>query len=305
MSEFPQHVERFDVERVLGRGGMGSVYLVRDRGLDREVAVKVLHDKDLDNDDKRARFLREARTAASVRHQNVATIYEVGETDEGAPFIVMEYCAGETLSQRLRRRAIEAGEFLALARQLAAGIAAAHDSAIVHRDLKSANIMIEPTGLLKILDFGLAKPVRRELDRNATIETSSGRFFGTLHYLAPEQTRGQAADARSDLFSLGVVFYQMATGHLPFNAEAPLVVLAKIRDVEPEPFVPLDPAFPLAAAKIVGKLLKKDPGQRYHSAMELLDHLEPVDSPTSRFSASLTQRTRTSLGRTIARPSWV
>src|SRR5260221_464458 len=305
MPQFPQHVERFAVDRILGRGGMGTVYLARDRRLDRQVAVKVLHDKDLASEDKRARFMREARTAAPVRQQNVAPIYEVGETDEGAPFIVMEYCAGETLSQRLRRRAIEGGECRPRPRQLAAGVAAAHASGIVHRDLKAANVIIEPTGLVKILDFGLAKPVRRELDGNATIETASGRFFGTLHYLSPEQSRGQAADARSDLFSLGVVLYQMATGHLPFNAEAPLMVLEKIRDAEPEPFVPLDPAFPLTAAKIVGKLLKKDPGQRYQTAQELLQDLEAVDSPTSRFSASLTQRTRSSIGRTIARPSWV
>src|SRR5258708_26010032 len=185
--------------------------------------------------------MREARTAASVRHQNVATIYDVGETAEGAPVIVMEYCAGETLSQRLRRRAIEGGEFLAIARQLAAGIAAAHSSGVIHRDLKAANVIIEPTGLAKILDFGLAKPVRRELDRNSTIETASGRFFGTLHYLSPEQSRGQAADTRTDLFSLGLVLYQMATGHLPFNADAPLMVLEKIPDAQPGPCVTLDP----------------------------------------------------------------
>jgi serine/threonine-protein kinase len=311
VSEFPQSVERFAVERILGRGGMGTVYLARDRRLDRQVAVKVLHDKDLGDAEKRARFLREARTAASVRHPNVATIYEVGETDQGAPFIVMEYIAGETLSQRIRRRPMEAGEFLVLARQLAAGTAAAHQSGIIHRDLKSANVMIEPTGLLKILDFGLAKPVRRELDRNATIETSSGKFFGTLHFLSPEQARGQAADARSDLFSLGVMLYQMATGHLPFNAEAPLVVLEKIRDAEPEPFVPLDPAFPTSAGKVIGRLLRKEPDQRYQTAQELLEDLDQIDSPTTKFAASLTHRTsrntlgRNTLGRTIRKPSWI
>src|SRR5438045_6619647 len=149
VSEFPQAFERFSVDRVLGKGGMGAVYLARDKRLDRQVAVKVLHDQDLANDEKRSRFMREARSAASIRHQNVATIYEVGETDEGAPFIVMEYCAGETLSQRLRRRPIEAHEFLVLARQLAAGIAAAHDRGIGHRDLTTANLIIEPTCLAK------------------------------------------------------------------------------------------------------------------------------------------------------------
>lgn len=281
---------------------MGAVYLARDMRLDRQVAVKVLHDQDLENEEKRARFLREARSAASIRHQNVATIYEVGETDEGAPFIVMEYCAGETLAQRLRRRPIEAHEFLVLARQLAAGVAAAHDAGIVHRDLKSANIIIEPTGLLKILDFGLAKPVRRELEQTAWETSSSGRFFGTLHYIAPEQASGQPADARTDLFSLGVILYQMATGHLPFNGDAPLLVLEKIRDAEPEPFVPVDPAFPAAAPKVIGRLLRKDPAQRYQSAHELLRELEEIEAPTARFSASMT---RSTIGRTIPRPSWL
>src|SRR5204862_2455669 len=140
MPELPQSVDRFQIVRILGKGGMGTVYLARDERLERPVAVKVLHSEDLATEERRARFMREARTAASIRHQNVATIYEVGETDEGAPFIVMEYCNGETLAQRLRRRPIEAHEFLVLARQLAAGIAAAHDAGIIHRDLKAANI---------------------------------------------------------------------------------------------------------------------------------------------------------------------
>lgn len=302
MSEFPQTLERFRVDRIIGKGGMGTVYLARDAKLDRQVAIKVLHDKDLANEEKRSRFLREARAAASIRHQNVATIYEVGETDEGAPFIVMEFCNGETLSQRLRRRPIEAHEFLVISRQVAAGIAAAHDSGIIHRDLKTANIIIEPTGMVKILDFGLAKPVRRELEQTAWDSSSSGRFFGTLHYLSPEQARGQAADARSDLFSVGVVLYQMATGHLPFNGDAALAVLEKIRDAEPEPFVPLDPAFPAAASKVIGRLLQKDPNARFQNAHELLNELQEIEAPTARFTATMT---RSTIGRTMPRPSWL
>ncbi len=235
VSDLPQSVDRFDVVRILGKGGMGTVYLARDQRLDRLVAVKVLHAEDLAAEDRRARFMREARTAAAVRHPNVATIYEVGETGDGVPFIVMEYCDGETLSQRMRRRPIEAGEFLTIARQIAAGAAAAHEGGIVHRDLKASNIMIEPTGQVKILDFGLAKSLPTQFARPSDL--SSRRIFGTLHYLSPEQVRGQQADVRSDLFSVGVIFFQMATGQLPFNADAPLMVLEKIRDDEPEPFV--------------------------------------------------------------------
>lgn len=300
VSDLPQSVDRFDVVRILGKGGMGTVYLARDQRLDRLVAVKVLHAEDLAAEDRRARFMREARTAAAVRHPNVATIYEVGETGDGVPFIVMEYCDGETLSQRMRRRPIEAGEFLTIARQIAAGAAAAHEGGIVHRDLKSSNIMIEPTGQVKILDFGLAKTLPTQFARPS--DSSSRRIFGTLHYLSPEQVRGQQADERSDLFSVGVIFFQMATGQLPFNADAPLMVLEKIRDDEPEPFVARDPAFPAAATRIIGRLLKKDPSDRYQSARDLLADLEDLDTPTARFP-TLT-RSHSSLGRTRSRPRW-
>jgi len=298
MTEVPQSFDRFEVLRVLGKGGMGTVFLARDPRLDRPVALKVLHPEDVGTEERRARFLREARSAASIRHPNVATIYEVGEAD-GAPFIVMEYCEGETLAQRLRRRPLETGEFLAVARQIAAGVAAAHDGGIVHRDIKAANIILEPTGQVKILDFGLAKALHRDVP--IAVDSQTGQFFGTLHYLSPEQARGQSADERSDLFSLGVVFYQMATGQLPFNAEAPLMVLEKIRDTEPEPFVPLDSSFPPTAAKIIGRLLQKDPEKRYQKARELAEDLEELNTVTARHSIS---NTRSMIGRTRTGSNW-
>jgi serine/threonine protein kinase len=301
MPEAPQAFERFETVRILGKGGMGTVYLARDKTLNRSVALKVLNVEDIGSDERRSRFLREARAAAAIRHPNVATIYEVDETPEGQPFIVMEYCEGETLSQRMRRRALDTAEFLAIARQIAAGLAAAHAKGVVHRDIKAANIILEPTGVVKILDFGLAKFLQQEeMSHKMTFESTSGHFFGTLHYLSPEQARGQQSDARSDLFSVGVVLYQMASGHLPFNADAPLMVIEKIRDSEPEPFTALDPTFPQAAARIVGKLLQKNPDDRYQNAGDLARDLEEIDTPTLRFTAT----SRSALGRTMRRPPW-
>src|SRR5712691_4307782 len=135
MSEAPHSVDRFEITRILGKGGMGTVYLARDQRLGRPVAVKVLNTDDTLNEEARGRFLRESRTAASIRHQNVATIYEVGEMPDGQPFIVMEYCEGETLAQRIRRRPLDSGEFLSIARQIAAGLAASHETGVVHRDI--------------------------------------------------------------------------------------------------------------------------------------------------------------------------
>jgi serine/threonine-protein kinase len=295
----------FEIIRVLGKGGMGTVYLARDQRLGRHVAVKVLNATDLTYDDRKARFLREARSAGAIRHQNIATVYDVDETADGTPFIVMEYCEGETLSQRVRRRPLDSVEFLSIARQIAAGLAAAHEKGIIHRDIKSANIIIEPTGLVKILDFGLAKAIPRSMTDpglEKTMESTTGHFFGTLHFISPEQARGQNADVRSDLFSAGVVFYHMAAGHLPFNADGPLLVLDKIREGEPEPFTPSDPNFPAAAAKIISKLLQKEPEDRYQTAREVLADLEEIDTPTVRMASSTS---RTTLGRTVRRPKWI
>jgi serine/threonine protein kinase/tetratricopeptide (TPR) repeat protein len=305
MSAVFPHFQHFEILRVLGKGGMGTVYLARDQRLGRLVALKVLNTTDLTQSDRRARFLREARSAAAIRHNNVSTVYEVDETGDGTPFIVMEYCEGETLSQRLRRQPLDTAEFLSVARQVAAGLAAAHEQGIIHRDIKSANIIIESSGVAKILDFGLAKVIPRSitdpgLDRS--YESSTGHFFGTLHFIAPEQARGLNADARSDLFSFGVVLYHMATGRLPFNADAPLLVLEKIRDSEPEPFVSLDPSFPPTAARVITKLLQKNPDDRYQTAGEVLADLEEIDIPTVRVTST---SSRTTLRRTIRRPRWI
>lgn len=304
MSDHAPTFDGFEIVRVLGKGGMGTVYLARDQRLGRLVAVKVLNAAEL-NEDRKARFLREAKSAAAIRHQNVATIYEVDETADGLPFIVMEYCEGETLSQKIRRRVPDAAEFLAIARQIAAGVAAAHEKNIIHRDIKSANIIVENNGLAKILDFGLAKSLPRAMTDpglEQTYESATGHFFGTLHFISPEQAHGKDADVRSDLFSIGVVLYHLATGHLPFNADAPLMVLEKIRDGEPEPFVPVDPNFPQAAVRIIAKLLQKDPADRYPTARALYADLEEIDTPTVRMTQSTS---RTTLGRTVARPKWM
>lgn len=304
MTQVPESFNRFQVLRTLGKGGMGTVYLARDGRLDRLVAIKVLQLSEFAADDRRARFMREARTAASIRHANVATIYEVGE-DSDVPFIVMEYCHGETLAQRIRRRSLEPAEFLQIARQIAAGVEAAHDNGIIHRDLKAANIIIEPSGQAKILDFGLAKPIHTAFSQTNAIDSTVGQMFGTIHYLSPEQARGLPADERSDLFALGVVFFQMATGQLPFNSDAPLMVLEKIRDTEPEPFVPLDSNFPPAAAKMIGTLLKKNPDDRYQTARELHADLDELQTPTARHTLSPSMHSRSVIGRTMRRPHWL
>jgi serine/threonine-protein kinase len=273
---------------------MGTVYLARDERLGRQVALKVLNPEGIGRDDRHHRFLRESRAAAAIRHPNVATIYEVEDSPD-KHYIVMEYCEGETLAQRLRRRPVDVGEFLSFARQIVAGVAAAHANGVVHRDIKAANIIIEPSGAVKILDFGLAK-LRPLGDEKASIDSTSGHFFGTLHYLSPEQARGQQADERSDLFSIGIVLYQMASGHLPFNADSPLLVLEKIRDAEPEPFVPLDPSFPTEASRIIARLLQKNSADRYPNARDALADLDAIEMPTLRATT-----TKTLLGRTRRR----
>jgi eukaryotic-like serine/threonine-protein kinase len=277
---------------------MGVVYLARDERLGRQVALKVLSEYELPDAERRAMFMREARSAAAITHPNVATIHEVGETKDGLPFIVMEYCEGKTATTLAREEALETARFLNIARQIAEGLAAAHRQGVIHRDIKGANIIVEPGDHVKILDFGLAKVLRT----NTNSSSSSAGFFGTVPYLSPEQARGGVADARSDLFSAGVALYELASGKLPFNAEGPLALLEKIRDAEPEPFSPRDPAFPESLARMIGKLLQKEPADRYQTAGELLDDLHTAATEIEAHpTRPATTRRTAALGRTVRR----
>jgi serine/threonine protein kinase/tetratricopeptide (TPR) repeat protein len=272
---------------------MGTVFLAFDTLLNRQVALKVLNETGIPGDDRKGRFLREAQAAAQIRHPNVATIYEVGESAEGRPFIAMEFCEGLPLSQVIRQEPIDAARFVKIAGQIALGLAAAHRNGVTHRDIKSANIMLESGDSVKILDFGLAK--MDEVASDAATHTSpSGGFFGTLPYLSPEQARGEAADQKSDLFSLGVVFYEMATGVLPFDGETALSLLERIRSAEPREFVPIDPQFPRAGIEIISALLQKRAVDRPPSAeavVHLLADLEVSYYETSKLSRSMATTT--------------
>ncbi len=298
-------IPTYAIERVLGRGGMGVVYLARDLRLGRLVALKVLADFDLPDTDRTTRFLREARAAAAIRHPNVATIYEAGHSDERTPFIALEYCEGQNLSNLIRQKALDGRAFLKLAEQIAAGLAAAHRNNVIHRDIKSANIMVEADGTAKILDFGLAKLLEQQYGTvdDPTLEFSShdGNFFGTVPYISPEQARGMPADARSDLFSTGIVFYEAVTGILPFQSESPLATLEKIKFEEPIAFAPMDPSFPPEAADIISRLLQKKPEDRFQTAEELEEAIRDLRDRTATIRP-LTSGRQSTFGRTV-RPS--
>jgi eukaryotic-like serine/threonine-protein kinase len=249
-------VAHFRVLEPLGSGGMGVVYAAEDLRLDRVVALKLpLPTQRLDSSG-RARFLQEARSAGGLDHPNICSVYEVGETEEGQLFLAMARYQGETLRARIAREgASPVGEAVAVARQIARGLAAAHQAGIVHRDLKPANVMLPPDGVLKILDFGLAKV--RDLSLSG-----SGRMLGTAAYMAPEQIRGAPVDGRTDLWSLGVVLYEMLTGRQPFRGEHEISIAHAIAHTEPVPPSRLRSGIPPRLEDLVLALLAKAPADR-------------------------------------------
>ncbi len=279
----PGHVfAHFKIIRHLGTGGMGEVYLAEDQKLHRPVALKILLAKFFGEQERLLRFEREAKTAAQVSHQYVMSIYDMGVAEhpvkkEDVHYIVMERVQGRQLFDYLRDHQLDTGQMIHLAEKIASGLSAAHKLNIVHRDIKSANILIDDEGNPKILDFGLAKPIEpvmtdEDADPNTVSAelTKAGKIVGTVSYMSPEQARGDTVDVRSDIFSFGVLLYRMVTGEFPFAGPSQVETLAKILESRPEAPSGKRADVPPELERIIDKCLRKDPNDRYQSAADLL-----------------------------------
>jgi serine/threonine protein kinase len=260
---------KYRIDEEIGAGGMGIVYKAEDLKLKRSVALKFLPPHLMDSPELKERFLIEAQAAAALNHPNICVIHEVGD-DEARPYIAMEFVEGETLKGKLRKGPLGASDALAIASQVAAGLAEAHGKGIIHRDIKSANIMVTPKGQAKVMDFGLAK-----LQGGSSL-TRSQTTLGTVAYMSPEQARGGELDARTDIWSLGVVLYQALAGKLPFRGDHDQAVIYSILHHEPESIKRAQPDAPPGLEEIVGQALAKKPGERYKTMEEFREDIEAV-----------------------------
>jgi serine/threonine-protein kinase len=250
--------------RELGSGGMGIVYLAHDPRLDRNVALKLLPPFVSADPDAKRRFVEEAKAASALDHPNIGTIYEIDETDDGRSYIAMAYYEGETLRDKLARGPLPIDEALDVARQVATGLGAAHERGIVHRDIKPANVIITPEGVAKIVDFGVAKVA------GGSDLTRTGTTVGTVAYMSPEQANSRPVDHRTDLWSLGVVLYEMLAGERPFLGAQDALVIYSILHEDPDPLSEHRPDIPAAVQAAAHKLLQRDPAARYQSATDFL-----------------------------------
>ncbi|MCM2255976.1 MAG: tetratricopeptide repeat-containing serine/threonine-protein kinase [Vicinamibacteria bacterium] len=297
-------VSHYKITSKLGSGGMGVVYQAEDQKLGRQVALKFLPAEMAQDKSSLERFQREARAASSLNHPGICTVFEIDE-HEGQHFIAMELLEGETLGERIRRGPLHAEQVLELGIQIADALESAHAKGIVHRDLKPANVFVTPRGQAKLLDFGLAKIERQAaLAVNGPSEaptqhkpdelTTAGTMLGTVSYMSPEQARGQLTDARTDLFSLGTLLYEMATGARPFPGETSAVVFAAILNHEPPPVAQLNASLPPGLQGLLDKALEKDRTLRYQSATELKTDLlrlkRKLDSGSRRAEESVDGR---------------
>ena len=269
----------YEIAERLGAGGMGEVWRAIDPRLEREVAIKVLPVRGGEESREHERFVREARATSALVHPNIITIHEINAAD-GLDFIVMEYVRGEPLSQALVRGPLTVARAVEYAIQIADALKVAHEAGIVHRDLKPANIMISSSGLVKVVDFGIAKRVALEGDEDGRTTsaplTAMGVSIGTPTYMSPEQALGDAVDSRSDLFSFGIVLYEMLAGQRPFESTTRLSLVRQIVHDPPRPLRAVAPHVPSALVTIVDRCLVKDPAGRYVSAATLLAELRRV-----------------------------
>jgi serine/threonine-protein kinase len=270
-------ISHYKILSEIGKGGMGEVYLAEDTKLDRKVAIKFLSDEFSKDTDKLNRFVQEAKAASALNQPNIITIYEIGETDD-AKYIALEYIEGETLTKRLKKK-LNFNSALDIATQIASALDDAHTAGIVHRDIKPDNVMIRKDGLVKILDFGIAKltekstPEIESEDKTAVqVNTTPGMIIGTANYMSPEQAKGKEVDTRTDVFSFGVVLYEMVTGRLPFEGESPLEIIGSILNKEPKPID--NHAVPAGVERIISKTLRKDRNERYQTIKDVLIDLK-------------------------------
>jgi len=269
-------IEGFEIGGLIGQGGMGQVWKATDTALDAQVAIKVLHAADL-HPQAAQRFLREAKSMASVRHPNIVHIYAFGQS-AGGPYFVMEFVAGQSLAQRIDSGPMDVEEALAILDQVVVALDAAWQKNIVHRDVKPANILIDDSGWVRVCDFGLAKPIRVGA---SSITTQSGMVVGTPHYMSPEQATGRALDFRSDVYSLGVVLYEMLTGETPFRGDSPIEVVAQHLH-EPLPTPPRE--LPAGVAELLEWMTEKDPRDRPSSYAELAAEIRALKDDAGRRS---------------------
>lgn len=301
------HLGHYEILSRLGAGGMGEVYLARDKGLGRSVALKVLPLDALDKPNPLRRFIREAKAASALNHPNIAHIYEIGQAD-GKHFIAMEYVAGVSLEGKIAHSPLELTQIIDFGIQAADALQEAHSKGIIHRDIKASNIMVTERGQVKVLDFGLAKVDRDEIEVGTEVETEvktgPGVVMGSVPNMSPEQALGQEVDNRSDIFSLGTVLYQMATGRLPFRGKTTTEIIDHIAHSEPEAVARLNYDIPAELERIIRKCLEKERKRRYQSTAELVVDLENIkrdsQSRVTKTEIEATPRNRALHRRTIA-----
>jgi serine/threonine protein kinase/tetratricopeptide (TPR) repeat protein len=265
-----QTISHYTILERLGGGGMGVVYKAQDTRLDRSVALKFLPPELTRDPDARQRFVHEAKAASSLQHNNICVVYDIDESGDGQMFIAMEHLEGETLKKKIERGPLKISEAIDIAIQVAQGLAKAHEHGIIHRDIKPANIMVTADGVAKIVDFGLAKLSGR------TMLTKEGSTLGTVAYMSPEQTKGDVVDSRTDIWSLGVMLYEMITGQMPFKGEHENAVVYSILNTNPEPLTGVRTGVPMELERIVGKAIAKSPAERYQHVDELIVDLRPI-----------------------------